>query len=83
MVPMMPKLWIVIYLVGEIAGTVGPLPYAIDECEKRAVTTQNQFDPLVLLQEGYLPGDLQFKCEWHIVRPQTAEKFGPIKEYQK
>jgi hypothetical protein len=63
------KLFMVIYIVGKIGGTVGPLPYGIDECEIRAADMLAGLDKTVVTPEGHRASDVEFKCEWHAQRP--------------
>lgn len=56
------KLWMVIYLAGKIAGSVGPLPYDEDECHRRAVELLAEGKPDVVTPEGYSLKDVRFEC---------------------
>lgn len=67
----MSKLYIVIYIAGQIGGTVGPLPYGIDECRLRAAAQYATMDPKVVTPEGITARDVMFACEFHIIRPQN------------
>lgn len=56
------KLWFVIYNMGLIGGTVGPLPYDMKECIERAIPYQQ-----AAKENGI---SLTFKCEYHEKRPE-------------
>jgi len=38
------KLWLVVYIMGKVAVSVGPLPYDMDECHVRAAEKVKEFD---------------------------------------
>ena len=65
------KLWMVIYITGQVAGSIGPLPYGEDECLRRSADRANQCTnspkALPLTCE-----DIAFKCENSDTRPQTT-----------
>jgi hypothetical protein len=63
------KLWMVIYLAGQIVGTVGPLPYDEPECVRRVVDKMAGADHSVTTPEGYTIHDVRLVCEWHDERP--------------
>jgi hypothetical protein len=74
----MGKLYIVIYVIGKIGGTVGPLPYDITECEHRVVELLKDIKPTRPLDESeqlgvdeIKPSDLRVVCEYHDIRPQN------------
>lgn len=68
------KLYIVIYVTGQIAGTVGPLPYGVEECEKRTQAHMAKVDPTIVTPDGYSAKDVRLSCEWHILRPENEFK---------
>ena len=74
------KLWIVIYVVGKIGATVGPIPYDESECWVRAAQSWSELDDKVVTEQGYTKDDVQFKCEWHAERPEHDPMFGPVQE---
>lgn len=61
------KLWFVILtLAGEVGGTVGPVPYDIDECQHRvAEWTADAAEHHV---------ELKFECRFATVRPENDIK---------
>lgn len=70
----MPSLYFVIVIFGMTAGTVGPLPYDKSECENRAQEFRdhrdaNHKDGITVNGREVKRGDVQFRCEYHIVRP--------------
>lgn len=63
----MLKLWIVIYnLSGGIGGTIGPLPYGMNECLERIALINKQ-----ILLEGK---PIKFLCEYHEERPKDKDE---------
>jgi hypothetical protein len=40
------KLWIVVYIFGKVAMSVGPLPYDKIECEQRRLVKQEEVDAI-------------------------------------
>lgn len=63
------NLWIVILVASQIAGTVGPLPYGIDECLLR-----------VAKHNGELSDDIRLSCRWSVERPTTTGEFAGTNE---
>jgi hypothetical protein len=57
-------LWLVIYQTGLIGGTVGPLPYEIEQCKERAAEMQAKAD--------FKSIPLRFSCEFHFERPKIS-----------
>lgn len=72
----MAKLYIVIYLAGHIGGTVGPLPYGFEECDRRAAEQMATADPSVVTPQGYRASDVKLVCEWHETRPGNDPEAG-------
>jgi hypothetical protein len=64
----MGDLWMVIYFMGQIGGTVGPLPYDIDVCRERAVEIMAKANDVVT-PSGHSKKDVKFVCEFHNERP--------------
>lgn len=58
------KLFIVMYLAGHFSGSVGPLPYSMQECRHRAALEWVKGDPNVVTPEGYTRADVKFVCEF-------------------
>lgn len=46
------KLWLVVYIFGKVALSVGPLPYGMDECRERAAGKSAEFDEGFVRNEG-------------------------------
>lgn len=55
------KLFMIILLHGKIGGVVGPLPYDLEECERRAAEFQEEQNPV---------SPLIFKCVESKTRPE-------------
>jgi hypothetical protein len=70
------KLYIVIYLAGLIGGTIGPLPYDMEECQRRVAAEMAQVDPTITTPNGFSAKDVRLACEWHEVRPGTQPGAG-------
>lgn len=79
------KLWIIIYVAGQIGGSVGPVPYDVAECNSRAASYKQQIDKAIA--EGKtpdgkpIPADQMSKlrlihiaCEYRDERPALGEK---------
>lgn len=81
------KLWLVVYFFGEIAATVGPLPYHTPEqgetfCADFAadVLTEARAEKpgqTVTADDGRVltHDDVSAKCEWHENRPETNPRW--------
>jgi hypothetical protein len=63
------KLFVIIYIAGQIGATVGPVPYGMDECRVRAAEMYDTIDPNVRTPEGVMKHDVRFECEMHAERP--------------
>jgi hypothetical protein len=63
------KLFVVIYIAGQIGGTVGPVPYDMDECRVRAAEMYGTIDPATRTPQGITKQDVRFECELHAQRP--------------
>lgn len=68
------KLFIVIYIAGHMGGSIGPVPYGMEECKDRAEAFLSKGDPNAVTPEGYTIKDVQFVCEWHDQRPSLEEE---------
>ncbi len=71
------KLWMVITIFGKIVGSIGPLPYTMDECLFRAaindeVVKQNWMAGKRAIFEGRVitPGDIAHGCVYAYIRPE-------------
>lgn len=63
------KLWMIVYLAGQIVGSIGPLPYGMDECVLRADDQMSALDHSIITEEGYTAEDVGFSCEWRDEHP--------------
>jgi len=61
------KLWLVINILGHVAGSAGPLPYDINECHSRAAELQAECHDNAKVP--FKCTDMAFTCEWHDARP--------------
>ena len=79
------NLFMILYASTFIGGSWGPLPYGLEECEKRA--SEMQKDTSAFIETGktstgeVIPTETlnkiktwQFKCEYRRERPQLDEK---------
>lgn len=76
------KLFLVIYMMGKIGGTVGPLPNGLDACMGEALSL-NQQAQAVMKSGITIKGDvltplekeriasMSFSCEYHAIRPKN------------
>ena len=67
---MMKSLFMVWYLGGSLAITVGPLPYGLEECETRAAEVLSEI--LEKDKEAEFLS-LELKCEYHVEAPTLGE----------
>ncbi len=76
------KVFLVIYMLGKIGGTVGPLPYGMNECMAEALKLNQQAQNVIETGIGAdgrkLTEDemrkiksMDFKCEYHAIRPEN------------
>lgn len=81
------KLWLVILIFGEIAATVGPLPYDMQECVWRAADLAREADEIFAsgrMDDQLVKGkhvtrsDLVHECRYAVIRPRE-----PGREYVK
>lgn len=63
------KLFMIIYLAGNMVGTIGPLPYDMDECLHRAEKLWKSGDHGAVTKQGFTTRDVRFACEYHNERP--------------
>lgn len=71
----MLKLWIVIYVAGQLAVSLGPLPYGMEECKQRiAAEKAHGPDHPEFLGNYDWDRDIRFACELHAERPKAEEK---------
>lgn len=62
------RLWLVIYILGEIAAVLGPLPPDYDACQKMA-EAQIIIEPDAAAKQGIGTADVRVECEWSTSRP--------------
>lgn len=76
------KLFLLIYMSGKLGGTIGPLPYGMDECMRNALALQQQAHTAAVTGKGARGniltqkeikriGSMEFKCEYHDKRPKN------------
>lgn len=73
------SVWMIVYMMGQIGGSIGPVPYGMDECERRAaernaqvqaqVTTGLDVDGNPLTEEAKT---LRFECVAAPSRPKNT-----------
>lgn len=64
------KLFMVIYVGGLVGGTIGPLPYDMDECERRMAEISEGKD------DALRKYSVTFACEFHNERPKGDPSLG-------
>jgi hypothetical protein len=82
------KLFLVVYILGNVAATVGPLPTygdsvaAMDSCKRVAASDMTSARKAFAMgKRAYLkgelitPADIKMKCEFHKTRPVNHEMF--------
>ncbi len=67
------KLFFIIYVLGKVVGTVGPLPYSLEECKSRAVEAKAVMKTDAT-PKGVKLADVTFACELHDTRPAIEYK---------
>ena len=77
------NLWIVIYLFGKVAETIGPLPYGEEICQFRIETEMHNVGAVFKEHGGVIhdpgggpdvtPEDIRFKCVWSDKRPEISK----------
>lgn len=71
----MTKLWIVILIFGHVEGTVGPLPYGVNECRNRVAVMNAEADrhdgnaPVMLHGRPVSRADVSIACVYADRRP--------------
>ncbi|QNH72159.1 hypothetical protein P11VFA_004 [Rhizobium phage P11VFA] len=81
------KLFMILYTMGQIGGTAGPLPYDINECKQRAAALQANVTQIVATgrstngkNEEVGAEDMEkfktmrFSCEHRASKPELGEK---------
>lgn len=65
------KLWIVFFLAGQPAMTIGPLPYGIEECRERIGEHIREANEGIAKHPeiGHKPGDFTGECRFSETRP--------------
>lgn len=69
------KLFMVIYFAGQVAGSVGPLPYGIEECRQRSADILAHGNKDVTTSEGIRLNDVKFDCQFLNERPTISERW--------
>ena len=79
------KLFLIIYAGSQIGGLAGPLPYDMDECERRrdefraaqseAIETRysKALKRYATDEEMINMKEMSFECEWRSVRPKLGD----------
>lgn len=73
------KLWIVIWMSGEIGGVAGPLPYDHAECMRRADEGNRQIQEQIATGKDVEGNPVQDKARtlrWQCVEQPTRPKIG-------
>lgn len=72
------KLWLVVYVLGDIASTIGPLPGDLNNCAIQAARIEREFDRTFVefnVEEDGIDGktvhrdDISFGCVESDIRP--------------
>jgi hypothetical protein len=74
------KIWLILYVGNHIGGTIGPLPYDMNECYVRRDIQQSIFNKMIKTRIGEngitIPDNIlekiksyHFECEEHSSRP--------------
>lgn len=68
------KLWLIVYVAGQIGMTVGPLPYGMDECLVRADDKLAEIhdESRGNVTKETVAATITIKCEWSELRPAPA-----------
>lgn len=67
------KLWLVLYLAGNVYFTIGPLPADEAACKAEAAELIATLDPAWVEAQGTTTGDVRAECEWSTKRPEPDE----------
>ncbi|QIG76187.1 hypothetical protein EVC24_166 [Rhizobium phage RHph_I4] len=83
----MTKLFLIMYVTGQIGGYAGPLPYDKTECDSRAASLQEDADTVARTglstngkNEAVSGKDLEmfktmrFACEFRDIKPELGER---------
>lgn len=62
-------LYIMMYMDDKVGGTVGPLPYGLDECLARAAHEYGMMRDDLVTPDGHSKKDFRLACERHHERP--------------
>lgn len=69
------KLWLVIYILGQVTAVMGPLPPDMAACQRLSqnyvVTIEP--DPAATAAPGFGTADVRIECEWASHRPDGGE----------
>ncbi len=74
------KIWLVIRVLGEIAGSAGPLPYDLETCKVEAtIITMDAMnkgqDQVIIRGKVIKKTDVNFECVESKTTPVAVEKF--------
>lgn len=75
----MTKLYILIFLSGNLASTIGPVPYGMTECQERIAEKMEELNADDFKRSVARKNDLVMRCEFHAARPELS---GPAAEEQ-
>lgn len=65
----MSKLYLIVTLSGQLAMTVGPLPYGVDECHERARAKLEEINSDATKRAIAEKQEMEITCEYHDTRP--------------
>jgi hypothetical protein len=65
----MSKLYLIVTLAGELAMSVGPLPYGPDECRERAQEKLEEINSDPAKRAIAEQQNIRIVCEYHDIRP--------------
>ena len=77
------KLFMVLYIFGEVAGNAGPLPYGLEECWARADRRQSHYLKVLMSKpsnqafdgQRLTPLSIKHVCMMSATRPPLAERW--------
>jgi hypothetical protein len=68
------SLYVVIYSLNQVGGSIGPLPYDMNECQERAAAIYESLDANKAAEDGITRKDVRLACEFREVRPENTFK---------
>jgi hypothetical protein len=66
------SIYLVVYIAGLVGGSIGPLPYDMAECQRRAETYNAEQGTDHVSPQGWSRDDVLFVCERHSKRPEIT-----------